>query len=198
MSGDGKMDIGLEGKYRKVILTGVSLVFVIFLIYAGISAVSPQSDNSDFNRPDLMFMNMMIIHHNQAIEMSEMAKNRTENSNILRLSENISEAQKEENRKMADWLKEAGHNPPARGHRMAGMASEQEMEELRQSEGQEFDLLFSELMIRHHEGGIQMARAEVQNGRSEKVTELAGLMVKVQQEEIDKMETWKNDWVGNT
>ena len=198
MSGDGKMDIGLEGKYRKVILTGVSLVFVIFLIYAGISAVPPQSDNSDFNRPDLMFMNMMIIHHNQAIEMSEMAENRTENSNILRLSENISEAQKEENRKMADWLKEVGHNPPARGHRMAGMASEQEMEELRQSEGQEFDLLFSELMIRHHEGGIQMARAEVQNGRSEKVTELADLMIKVQQEEIDKMETWRNDWVGNT
>ncbi|MBC5793572.1 MAG: DUF305 domain-containing protein, partial [Nanohaloarchaea archaeon] len=150
---------------------------------------------SEFNRADLMFMNMMIIHHDQAIEMAELAENRTENENILELSENISQAQTKENQKMSEWLREAGFNRPTRGHRMAGMATQQEMNELRQSEGQEFDLLFSELMIEHHEGGIEMERAEVQNGKSEKVVELAKRMIEVQQEEVEKMETWRKEWL---
>lgn len=80
---------------------------------------------------------------------------------------------------------------------MAGMASQQEMSRLRRVEGREFDLLFSELMIEHHEGGIQMARAEVQNGRSDKVRELAQGMVNVQQVEVEKMEAWRTEWRGD-
>lgn len=156
---------------------------------------SQEEENlSDFNRADLMFMNMMIIHHDQAIEMAELAPERTDNENILALSENISEAQRRENEKMASWLQDAGFRRPVDGHRMAGMASEQEMEELRSSEGREFDVLFSRLMIEHHRGGIQMARGVVQNGNSEKVSELAQEMIRVQQEEIQKMEEWRENW----
>jgi uncharacterized protein (DUF305 family) len=50
-------------------------------------------------------------------------------------------------------------------------------------------------MIEHHEGGIEMARAEVQNGKSEKVVELAQRMIEVQQEEVEKMETWRKGWL---
>lgn len=180
----------------KVILaSSIVLALVLGASYMALEAPNqPQEQGSEFNRADLMFMNMMIVHHDQAIEMAELAENRTSNRNILDLSENISEAQRYENRKMSEWLREAGINPPTGGHRMAGMATRQEMNNLRQSEGREFDMLFSELMIEHHQGGIQMARAEVQNGKSTKVKDLAGKMVRVQQEEVDKMQNWRNTW----
>ena len=185
---------------KKIIFAGVGVLILATVASFGMFGTPNQPSNqvSEFNRADLMFMNMMIIHHDQAIEMAELAENRTENENILELSQNISQAQTSENQKMSEWLREAGFNRPTRGHRMAGMATQQEMNELRQSEGQEFDLLFSELMIEHHEGGIEMARAEVQNGKSEKVVELAQEMIDVQQEEVEKMEIWRNEWTNNS
>ncbi|WP_414836297.1 DUF305 domain-containing protein [Candidatus Nanohalococcus occultus] len=181
--------------------TSVALltVLMVALAAAGVFQLSGGSDQRpEFNRNDIMFMNMMIIHHDQAVEMAELSENRTNNSNILEISQNISEAQQEENRVMAEWLRGAGFNRPTRGHRMAGMATAQEMEQLRQSRGREYDLLFSKLMIEHHRGGIQMARAEVQNGRSEKLIDLAQEMVEAQTEEIQRMESWRDEWTGSS
>jgi len=185
---------------KKIVFGGIAVLILASVAAFGMLGMpnQPQNQISEFNRADLMFMNMMIIHHDQAIEMAELAENRTDNENILALSQNISEAQTEENQKMSEWLREAGFNRPTRGHRMAGMATQQEMDELRQSEGREFDLLFSELMIEHHEGGVQMAGAEVQNGKSEKVVELAQVMIDVQQREIEKMKDWREEWKNNT
>lgn len=147
-----------------------------------------------FNRADIMFMNMMIVHHDQAIEMAELAPNRTENENILELSSNISEAQRAENEKMADWLRENGLQRPTGGHRMAGMASEENMSRLENSEGREFDVLFSELMITHHRGGIQMAKTFSERGRNSELIALEKEMIDAQEEEIKKMQEWRQDW----
>ena len=183
-------------EYNRKIFACIAVIVPAIIVTFGAFGMPTHQTNqvSEFNRPDLMFMNMMIIHHDQAIEMAELAENRTDNENLLKLSQNISQAQTEENQKMSGWLREAGFNHPMRGHRMAGMATQQEMNDLRQSQGREFDILFSELMIEHHEGGIQMARAEVQNGKSKKVVELAQSMIDAQQEEVEKMETWRNKW----
>jgi uncharacterized protein (DUF305 family) len=192
--------INLAESDKSTLFAGAAALILIAIVSYGVFGStnhSPRQD-SEFNRADIMFMNMMIIHHDQAIEMAEMSENRTENEKILQISQNISTAQTEENRKMREWLNDAGFNRPKRGHRMAGMATQQEMEELRQSEGQELDILFSELMIEHHQGGIQMARSEVQNGRSDKVVELAEGMITTQQQEIDKMKTWRTEWTDNT
>lgn len=191
--------MNFAARNRKISFAGIVVLILTIIATFGMFGIFNQPSNqvSEFNRADLMFMNMMLIHHDQAIEMAELAENRTDNQNILELSQNISQAQTEENQKMAEWLREAGFNPPTRGHRMAGMATQQEMNKLRQSQGREFDLLFSELMIKHHEGGIQMARVENQNGKSDKVVELAQGMIEVQQKEVEKMETWRRDWVNN-
>ncbi|MFT4892957.1 MAG: hypothetical protein ACI8Z7_000748 [Candidatus Nanohaloarchaea archaeon] len=191
--------MNITERNRKILFAGIAVLILAATASFGMFGMpnQPSDQVSEFNRADLMFMNMMIIHHDQAIEMAELAENRTDNENILELSENISQAQTRENQKMSEWLREAGFNRPTRGHRMAGMATQQEMNELRQSDGREFDLLFSELMTEHHEGGIQMARAEVQNGKSEKVVELAQRMIYVQQEEVEKMETWKTEWTNS-
>lgn len=180
------------GIFLSLLLT----VAFLAIVFQGVELPESESTQpeAELNRADLMFMNMMIIHHDQAIEMAELAPERTENQNILELAENISEAQQSENKKMASWLSEAGFRRPTNGHRMAGMATSGDMERLKYSENREFDILFSELMIEHHLGGVQMARSVVENGRSGKVEGIAQTMVRVQQEEISKMEKWRNEW----
>lgn len=183
---------------RSYLLLAGAAIGSILLIGAAYTGIGPfhgeQSQNQEYNRADVMFMGMMIIHHDQAIQMAEMAPERTENENILALADNISEAQRSENEKMARWLEDLGMERPTDGHRMAGMASQTEIAQLRNSTGTEFDQLFAELMIEHHTGGIQMAQGVVENGRSEKVRDLAEQMITVQQQENEKMRQWQETW----
>lgn len=173
-------------------------VILVAVTSAGLAVVDSGGDQPNdttdndpsFNRADIMFMGMMIIHHDQAIEMAELATNRTTDDNVLALAQNISEAQREENKKMADWLRELGYNRPRDGHRMAGMASEAEMDQLRNSTGEEFDQLFARLMIAHHRGGIQMAQSFADRGRNQDLIELQEQMIATQQQEIDLMQDW--------
>lgn len=181
-----------------LVLAGIAtLIVAATMIAATISShdqPGTRGPSDAFNRADLMFMNMMIIHHDQAITMAELAPNRTENENILALAENISEAQRRENEQMSAWLQSQGYERPTDGHRMAGRASPKEMALLEQSTGKEFDKQFAELMIEHHDGGIQMAQAEVQRGSHDELVSLADDMVRVQQREVDLMQRWLSDW----
>ena len=77
-------------------------------------------------------------------------------------------------------------------HRVAGMASQQEMNQLRNSNGTEFNNLFAELMIEHHEGGIVMARDFREVGSHSELREMQQQMIEAQTGEIDKMERWQN------
>lgn len=189
----------VDSRNRKVLLSVIAVVLVSTAIFGlGTSNSStPENGERQFNRADIMFLRMMVPHHEQAIEMAEIAPERTDNRKVLALAENISTTQRQENQQMAEWLRDVGLRPPERIHRMAGMATAQEMEELNQSQGQEFDRQFAELMIEHHRGGIHMANVAVQNGKSEKVVELAQGMIDAQQEEVEKMETWRNEWTND-
>jgi uncharacterized protein (DUF305 family) len=180
---------------RTKILIAFGILAILGLIVANNTYDGNGSvGSSEFNRADVMFMNMMIIHHDQAIEMAELAPKRTDNENILELSRNISEAQKAENEQMAEWLRELGYQRPVRGHIMAGMASQEQMQRLENSSGREFDRLFSELMITHHRGGIQMAQSFSQRGRNSELIEMEKGMVRAQTEEIGKMQEWRSNW----
>lgn len=179
---------------RKIIAFLAVLALLVFVGGNFLHEDNSSADSPKFNRADVMFMNMMIIHHDQAIEIAELAENRTDNENILELSENISEAQRAENEQMAEWLRELGYQRPRDGHRMAGMASQEQMQQLRNSEGREFDQLFSELMITHHRGGIQMAESFSQRGSYPELIEMEEQMVEAQQKEIEMMRDWQDGW----
>lgn len=69
-----------------------------------------------------------------------------------------------------------------------------EKRELRRAEGQEFDCLFVEQMIPHHEGALTMAEHVLDAGESRRVADLAEEIITTQQEEIETMEEWQNDW----
>ena len=176
---------------HKNLIIGVALLIGLTTGFALSQTPKDNSNENEFNRQDLMFMNMMIVHHDQAIRMAEMSENRTDNENILELSDNISEAQRSENEQMTTWMNELGYEA-GNHHAMAGMASQEEMQRLKNSEGEKFDRLFAELMIEHHRGGIEMARNFREVGRHSELKRMQTRMIETQQNEIDKMEKWQN------
>ncbi|WP_432128359.1 DUF305 domain-containing protein [Streptomyces sp. bgisy082] len=158
------------------------------------SAASQAPAPASFNDADVMFAQMMIPHHEQALEMAELARGRAEDAGVKKLVAAIERAQDPEIRRMRAWLKgwgrpeSAGHaGGHGSGHGMAGMMSEQDMKDLAGARGEEFDRAFAELMIAHHEGAVTMAEAERRNGLDPAARKLADDVVRTQSAEIAEL-----------
>ncbi|WP_329285675.1 DUF305 domain-containing protein [Streptomyces sp. NBC_00691] len=142
-----------------------------------------------FNDADVMFAQMMIPHHEQALEMAKLAQGRAEDAEVKKLVTAIERAQDPEIRKMRAWLKgwgrpeSAGHGGGG-GHGMAGMMSEQDMKDLAAAQGKAFDRRFAERMIAHHDGAVDMAKAERKDGANPTAKALADDVVRTQSDEI--------------
>ena len=147
-------------------------------------ATNSENSSGEFSSQDIMFAEMMIPHHEQAIEMSELALTNTTNPDLLALAEQIRGAQEPEIELMKSWpgVDSMGHA----GHTMMGMLDENEMEMLRVSTGADFDRLFLEGMIKHHEGAIDMAEMIIDSANPE-VAELGNSIIATQNEEIQAM-----------
>jgi len=131
--------------------------------------VQPVPAATAASEADIAFIRGMIVHHEQAIEMSAMAPARAEAQGVLTLARRIAVAQEDEIARMRRWLEsrggwepgdvDPGHHDPMHGAGdVHGMLSRAEIEGLEASSGPEFDRRFLELMIRHHEGAIAMVR----------------------------------------
>ena len=140
--------------------------------------------NSQYSADDISFAEQMIPHHEQAIEMSEIALLNSTNPDVLQLAQEIKDAQSPEIEVMKGWdgVKTSTHA----GHMMDGMLSESELADLRDAKGKAFDLLFLQEMIKHHEGAIEMAQAVV-NSKNKAVADLATSIIKTQELEISTM-----------
>ena len=120
--------------------------------------------DTSYTRDDARFMRDMIPHHQQAVVMAELVGERTNNEEVKEIAGRILTAQADEIVFMTGWLTERGEEVPSphdahqmhTSHDMAGMASPEDLERLRGSEGVEFDRLFLTLMIAHHEGALEM------------------------------------------
>ena len=112
---------------------------------------------------DIQFLRGMIPHHSQAKEMSALAEDRTNNTTVLAVAARITLSQDDEISMMQGWLVDQGLDPPAEDvhhqpgfERMKGMLSDEQMEELAASTGPQFDRLYLEYMIDHHQGALDM------------------------------------------
>ena len=123
--------------------------------------------NTSYIKADVDFLQGMIIHHKQAIVMSNMAENRTNNKVILELAKRIEVSQEDEINFMGSWLKERdeyetkinSHNHMDHMHiKMVGMASKIQLDKLEMSDSSDFDRLFLQLMIAHHDGALEMVK----------------------------------------
>jgi Uncharacterized protein conserved in bacteria len=109
---------------------------------------------------DVMFMQQMIPHHKQALVLSKLAPERTNSEAILELAKKIETSQEDEILFMQSWLEERDerhqHSMNHSHMQMMGMATQDQINELSNSESVNFDELFLRLMIAHHEGAIKM------------------------------------------
>jgi len=120
--------------------------------------------DSGYSPADVQFLQDMIPHHHQALEMAALVADRTNRPELIDVAGRIDASQRDEIRLMQQWLRERGervpdptaHDAMHTDHKMAGMATPEQMAELAASRGTAFDRLFLELMITHHEGAVTM------------------------------------------
>ncbi|MEV6329022.1 DUF305 domain-containing protein [Streptomyces sp. NPDC051909] len=157
------------------------------------ATASAGSSAGSFNDADVMFAQMMIPHHQQALEMAKLADGRAEDTEIKKIVAAIEKAQDPEIQKMTAWLKAWG-KPEAMaggsghsGHAMAGMMSDADMADLAAAKGKDFDRKFAELMIAHHEGAVDMAKTEQKGGADPEAKKVADDVVRTQTAEIAQL-----------
>lgn len=138
---------------------------------------------------DIMFLEMMIPHHEQAVEMSKLASTNGASPAVQQLADAIAAAQGPEIEQMQAWLDEA-HAPDMMedgGMAMSGVLTSGQMAALGAARGAEFDRLYLEGMIGHHQGAVQMAQDEIDSGDNPVVIALANKIIAAQTAEIAQM-----------
>jgi uncharacterized protein (DUF305 family) len=140
---------------------------------------------------DVKFAQMMIPHHEQAVEMARMAARDGVSDDVAALAAAIRDAQQPEIDLMTAWLAEWGTEPDEHaghmGHDMAGMMSQDGMTALDAATGAEFERLWLQMMIEHHRGAVTMAQQVLADGSDARVLDLARAIIAAQQREIDQM-----------
>lgn len=186
-------------RFSKVIGIAVASVLGLTVLVGCSSNHAASGDGAD-----VMFAQMMIPHHEQAVEMSTLAETRASDPWITELAAEIKGAQAPEIELMASWLDEWGFPQMTGmeamsahgGHGMSGMLTQEQLDELAGLSGAAFDTKFAEYMILHHEGAIEMARG-VENSADPAVAELAQNIITSQQREIDEMNAFLSGEINN-
>ena len=115
--------------------------------------------NSTLLGSDVMFLQMMIPHHQQAVDISDLAIARSKDAELVALAQDIRDGQAEEITQMQEWLAAAGQSETmdhSMDHGMGGMLSDDELATLQSLSGREFDIYWLQRMIAHHEGALHM------------------------------------------
>ncbi|NJP35805.1 DUF305 domain-containing protein [Micromonospora thermarum] len=173
------------------------------------TASASASATATFNDADVMFAQMMIPHHQQAVEMADLASARANDPELKDLAAKIKAAQDPEINTMKGWLAAwgkptaapSGHSMPgmssAPGHDMhgtssptpgasgmPGMMTDKDMADLKAAQGTEFDKMFAQMMIAHHKGAIEMAKTEQAQGSNPDAKALAAKIAADQEAEV--------------
>lgn len=172
---------------------------------------SAEVSATEHNAADVEFATGMIQHHAQALSMVDLTRDRPLDPEVERLAEDIRAAQGPEIETMADWLQEwgeevpetmrdhsnAGHGDDHSDHEesmegmdtdLPGMMSAEDMTELEEASDADFQALWLEMMIEHHEGAVEMAEDEQDDGRYQPAVDLARSIEESQAAEIETME----------
>lgn len=153
---------------------------------------APTPAGAAFNDTDVTFAQNMIAHHQQAVQMADLAGTKASDPQVKQLAAQVKTAQEPEIATMTGWLTTWGRpSMPAGGHgnmAMPGMMSDAEMAQLHQASGVDFDRMFARMMIAHHNGAIQMAKEQQANGANPDAKSLAATVEKTQAAEVSQLE----------
>ncbi|WP_399890522.1 DUF305 domain-containing protein [Streptomyces sp. BBFR51] len=154
---------------------------------------SASASQGQHNAADVAFAKGMIPHHRQAVEMADLAPDRAQSAEVKKLAVDIKKAQDPEIKTLSGWLTSWGEDVPAEGamdhsmHDMGGMMTTEEMTGLENASGKAFDTAFMEMMIKHHEGAVDMAKTEQADGTYGPAKKMAGEIIDSQSVEIEQM-----------
>lgn len=185
-----KVKEDMKKTFRVRAITTSALALVTALGLAACAPTAEPAEGSGANMADVMFVQMMIPHHEGAIEMSDilLAKSGID-PDVAELAEEIKAAQGPEIEQMKAWLDDWGMPEMNADGDMGGMdgMTEDDLESLEAASGPEAEELFLELMIVHHEGAIEMAEDVLDDGEHPEVRQLAENIVSSQAAEIERM-----------
>ena len=159
----------------------------VILIPNGANASTHAKSLQNLGMNEIMFAQMMIPHHEQAISMSETALKKSRNQTILKLSNQIKSLQGTEKSQLAYWLK-ATDSSMTMDHdmQMSGMLTVKELASLKRLTGTQFDRTFLQLMIKHHQGAIEMVDL-ISDSKNLEAKALAKAIKSAQSKEITSM-----------
>lgn len=164
------------------------------------SETSGHAVQQQHNKADVRFAQQMIPHHEQAVTMADLVPDRSSDEQLRELAKQIKSAQAPEIRKLESMLdtwgepvEPASKQSESEHDSMSGMMSDKQMRRLKHAEGSEFDTQWVEMMIDHHEGAVEMANTELDNGTNDDAGDLADDIVDAQQDEIAEMKDMLDD-----
>ena len=192
---------------RLVRLTGGLMATVVVLAGCSDTAETSATDgtatdsaaeqSAEFNDTDVAFAQEMIPHHEGALMMSAVAIDRASDPRVVDLAERIEAGQEPEIDLMTGWLEEWGQPLEESGHMggmdhgsgdMGGMGMDGSMDmEDMPAAGRDFDRMWLDAMIEHHEGAVEMAQTEIEDGRNPGAVDLARSISETQAQEIEEM-----------
>ena len=151
------------------------------------------------NPDDVAFVQQMIPHHTDALNMAKLVPSRSKNAQVIDLASRIEKGQDPEIQKMQGWLSSwnasmpgmstgTGSMPGMDTGSMPGMMSDADMKMLEQAKGVEFDKMWLDMMTKHHQGAIDMAKTELGKGSSTEAKTLAQSIIDAQQAEVTEMQ----------
>ena len=150
---------------------------------------------AEHNDQDVAFAQGMIPHHQQAIDMADMAAEKASSAEVKGLASRIQAAQDPEIQQLTDMLEKWGAptEPSMPGTHHGGMSGEgmmtdEEMQQLEAASGAEFDRMWVQMMIKHHQGAVDMAKTELEQGGDAEAKDLAQKIIDAQEAEIEEMQ----------
>lgn len=181
-------------------------LLAVLLLSAGLAGARQPGGAGELYAPeDLLFLRHMIVHHEQALELAALVPSRTTRAELVRFARQVERAQRAEIDQMEALLQSAAERglrlPPheLHGGPMPGLLSKAQMGAIAAAKGRQFDRLWLEGMIAHHEGALVMAREqqrrEFEGGRRPYgIDVLVDEILVVQRAEITKMRAWLEQW----
>lgn len=161
------------------------------------STSADSAGQAEHNDQDIAFAQGMIPHHQQAVDMATMAAEKATNGQVKDLASRIEGAQEPEIQQLTDMLEQWGApteptmtSMPGMDHggmSGEGMMTDEEMRQLEQASGADFDRLWVQMMIKHHQGAVAMAKTEIEQGENADAKALAQQIVTAQEAEITEM-----------
>lgn len=163
----------------------------------GMMSSSPNAADAPF---DLQFIDTMTAHHQGAIDMAQTAESKAQKAELKSFARKIIEDQQREIAQMKQWRdKWYSGRPQGMNMEMPGMMDSMKgmnMDGMKAMTGADFDRMFLDMMIAHHQGAVAMAKEALNKSEHSEVKELAQQIIDAQQKEIEMMKKWKAAWGG--